>query len=52
MEKIREVFSQETKAKEQHKRTIRAKRRQAQAEKLKLSLSCNYNFSTRIGYGF
>lgn len=39
MEKIREVFSQETKAKEQHKRTIRAKRRQAQAEKLKLSLS-------------
>ncbi|XP_046633017.1 phosphorylated adapter RNA export protein-like [Daphnia pulicaria] len=38
MEKIREIFSEETKAKEQHKRTLRAKRRQTQADKLKKSL--------------
>jgi hypothetical protein len=37
--KIREIFSEETKAKEQTKRTLRAKRRQTQAENLKKSLS-------------
>lgn len=38
MEKIREVFSEEAKAKEKQKKTLRAKRRQGQAEKLKQSL--------------
>lgn len=38
MEKIREVFSEETKVREKHKRTLRAKRRQEQAQKLKQSL--------------
>jgi hypothetical protein len=43
MEKIREIFSEETKAKEQHKRTLRAKRRQTQADKLKKSLPGNHD---------
>lgn len=41
MEKIREVFSEEAKAKEKHKRYLRAIRRNQQAERLKQSITGN-----------
>ena len=44
MEKIREVFAEETKNREKVKRTVRAKRRQAQADSLKRSVASKYSF--------
>lgn len=42
MEQIREVFSEEIKSKEKHRRELRAKRRNQQAEKLKQSIASKY----------
>jgi hypothetical protein len=42
MEKIREVFAEETKNREKVKRTLRAKRRQVQAESLKQTVASKY----------
>lgn len=44
MEKIREVFAEEQKAREVHKRFVRAKRRQEQADKLKKMIQSMLNF--------
>lgn len=51
MEKIREVFSEEAKAKEKQKKTLRAKRRQGQAEKLKQSLIGVYTLQVFVYLG-
>jgi len=42
VEQIREVFSEEIKAKDKHRKEIRAKRRNQQAEKLKQAIASKY----------